>query len=425
MTAYLGSSHTQSDDVQSKKTALGFVRNVKDLLLSKTPYSSSPDSPGSNIVFADKNNHLRTHRVAMAELVKELEKGVPQGTEKKKAPPSKGKKGKVEESAAVVTEEKPDLKAVRTRLVALVWDVAAVPQDEFHRLASARIVQRGENHQSLRPERTPEGVEAHEFILWRFLKDFQHFDPALSAEDNAFDEVIEMNVKSTPKEALRSVVQRLRGFYPEIQEPTEERLEAALEEVKRYKAGVRKKMTLDQKTGSAPRYFAVAIPLDLRDYVEEALREHPNVDRSLFDRLVSGNRFTTVPHMTLLHSQDVNKTESPEEKKEKEAMWEHYRSTAASTKAGEANVEVELGPRLVWNERVMAAEVSSVGPEEIVRWKGRKAAHVTIGTIKEDVRPIEGKHILEKVLSGETKGKEIQVLEIPVQRVKGVIKGLF
>lgn len=313
---------------------------------------------------------------------------------------------------------------MNTRLVALVWDVESIPQDEFHRLAAARIVERGENHQSLRPERTPEGIEAHEFILWRFLKDFQHFEPALSSEDNAFDDVIEMKVKSTPTAALQSVVERLRIWYPEIPKPTEQNLGEAIDAVKQYKAGVRKKMTLDQKISAPPRYFAIAVPLDLRGYVDDALKSHPNVDRTLFDQLVQNNRFTTVPHMTLLHSQDVGKS-TGEEKKEKEAMWEHYKAIASAAKAGESNVEVVLGPRLVWNDRVMAAEVSHVGPEEKVRWSGRTAAHVTIGTIKEGVRPIEGKHLLQAVLDGTELGNSAQVLEIPLQQVKGTIKGLF
>lgn len=417
MSSILECSHSQSDDIQAKKTGPMFIAELKKLLLD-------PSSP--RLIFADKNNHLRNHREAILDLANELRQGV-------KVKDSSGSK-KGQGSA-----KKPELilKQVDTRLIALVWDIPAYAMGDLQHLASERIIQRGTNHQSLRPELTPGGVEIHQVILKRFLNEFQDFDPLANNEDSGFDEVIQLRCAASMRTNLRLVMEKLHEISPELSLlPTDAQLSEALGKINDYRAKVRKEMKLDAHL-QEPRYFGIRVSLELRKLVLEIFSQsssHQSApDRWLLDQFVALQRFTPVPHITLLHSKEVDSSAGTESESRLKELWNHYRSQARSGEVGKEELSVTLGPKIVWDGRAMAIEVSGLSPEAIVRWSDRPTTqncipHITVGTLSEEIRPVEAGMLLNKALvnlaASGSPGEGIHVLEIPVRTVCGSIRGL-
>ena len=215
-------SHTQSDDITTKKTGPAFIENVKSLLLDKA---------GSSLVIADKNNHLKTHRTALAELIGKLNKGI------------QVKKGKGES----LRETK--LVRMKVRLVAVTWDLDAHSLAKLHQISGQRIIQRGENHQSLRPQLTAGGLEAHDAILWRFLKTFEEFDPVINPKDQDFKQIIELKFAGSIEDNLKELCKQLQKICPDVFPRNTDlanlKIEKALEFARAYKPQIKKEMKIE------------------------------------------------------------------------------------------------------------------------------------------------------------------------------------
>lgn len=410
--------HTQSDDIKAKKTGPTFIANLKTLLL---------DSSGPKLVFADKNNHLKTHRKALAELVGQLRQGV------KIKEPSVSKKNKTTAGKSNV-----EIKKVETRVIGLVWNVPSYTRSELQHLTSERIVKRGDNHQSLRPELTPGGVEVHHLILGHFLRDFEEFDAELNPEDEFVDEVIELNCEASLMTNLETVVKKLHELSPDqFPLPTHTSLTNSIRQIESYRTNVRKEIKVDPKLYE-PRYFGIKINIDLRTLIlqlfAEAAHTQPKPDLTLFNEFVSHKRFNTIPHLTLLHSSELSAGIGTEDEHRLKSLWNDYRTQATKNQMKSDDIEVIIGPRLVWNSRVMAIEVYEIGPEVIVDWhdlpikEKNCIPHITVGTISDEVRPIEGGRLVMNVvqhLAHTTRPMEgVHILKIPLQTLRGSIRGL-
>ncbi|EJD39052.1 hypothetical protein AURDEDRAFT_171847 [Auricularia subglabra TFB-10046 SS5] len=178
-----GFVHTQSDDVDSKRTASiapTFLTNVVKLL------------DENDVVIADKNNHLFQHRSSLRQ---------------------------------AVANGRPPVK-----LLALHWATVTtnLPRNTVHRICADRIAARGENHQNLIP-----GVHGtHEGVLWRSLNDTH------GLEADEFDACVEMEVDESLEEALaRTVVGVVRVLR--LPKPSQERVDEALCKARAYRAASR------------------------------------------------------------------------------------------------------------------------------------------------------------------------------------------
>jgi tRNA ligase len=398
LTELFGWGHIQNDDITTKKTAKTFCSQVKSLLQTSDVvfadrlatlficdcqrFLESSVSLTVMSIFVRSNNHLAQHRDQLADIAKQL------------AP------------------------RYRVRTVALVWDILSLPQNELHRICTDRIVSRGDNHQSLRPSETRE----HEGVVDFFISDYQAFDPAFNKGDGSLDQVIDINVEHDPLTALGNVTSRLCELL-EMVAPDREELEAALDRAKNFKASIRKNMdyTPGGRGGQKARYYGVALEVDLTALLRDFYSKHPDVDRTLFDELVSKNRVERRPHVTLVHSKEVTSEAS-----DKRDLWERCRSLAEQNLV----VEVSLGPRLVWDDRVLSIQVESIKPADLFEKAHVKSHHVTVGTVKEDIRPVEGKLILEALLDGKERQSEeggpIRFAEFAAgtARVSGRVRGL-
>ncbi|GAA5866757.1 hypothetical protein JCM1840_004254 [Sporobolomyces johnsonii] len=408
-----GWGHVQSDDFLVKKPAPHFLKAVKDLLNQ------------GDVVFADKNNHQIKHRSDLVSLADSL------------SPSS------------------------RVRLVALVWpiDSPTLPRDKFHALCASRIVHRGQNHQSLR------AGEGHEQVIWQFLGQHEAFDPAVNAGDGRFDVVIEMKPEWERAEALERALDELAkidGLIPTERLPVgKDKVHEALEFARTWAPKIKKAVTPTEeqqkkrKKAVEARYYGIAAAFDVHQLVEAHLpvRERDDPD-SLWSALVKASRVERHPHVTLVHNHEL-KSEDEGVRRAKQALWDKYAglveaaaATAASggggaTKDDDAaaaaarklDVELVLGPRLVWDGRAMSIEVSALmtkvevaeGDAPLIELVDGRSAHITVGTRSSDIRPVEGKFLMEAAQRGDkaTKdGGEIHEVRIAEVRVPGKLAGL-
>ncbi|GAA5918842.1 hypothetical protein JCM5296_002731 [Sporobolomyces johnsonii] len=405
-----GWGHVQSDDFLVKKPAPHFLKAVKDLLNQ------------GDVVFADKNNHQIKHRSDLVSLADSL------------SPSS------------------------RVRLVALVWpiDSPTLPRDKFHALCASRIVHRGQNHQSLR------AGEGHEQVIWQFLGQHEAFDPAVNAGDGRFDVVIEMKPEWERAEALERALDELAkidGLIPPERLPVgKDKVHEALEFARTWAPKIKKAVTpaeeqqKKRKKAVEARYYGIAAAFDVHQLVEAHLpaRERDDPD-SLWSALVKASRVERHPHVTLVHNHEL-KSEDEGVRRAKQALWDKYAglveaaaATAPSSGGGatkdddaaarKLDVELVLGPRLVWDGRAMSIEVSALmtkvevaeGDAPLIELVDGRSAHITVGTRSSDIRPVEGKFLMEAAQRGDraTKdGGEIHEVRIAEVRVPGKLAGL-
>ncbi|GAA5984590.1 hypothetical protein JCM10908_003413 [Rhodotorula pacifica] len=387
-----GWTNIQSDDFLQKKPAPHFLKAIRTALDKES------------VVIADKNNHTAKHR---AELVSLAEALYPAHT---------------------------------VRLVALVWPTNSdtLPRDKFHALCASRIVERGQNHQTLR------AGEQHEQIIWKFLGQHEPFDVEVNAADSKFDHVIEMHAEWNQDEALERCLAELAkidGLLPPdtaLPLPREQVAEAVAY-ARSWKPSVRKEAPATpqpkprQKTAAA-RYYGISVDVDLETLAAKHLPISVKDDpKSTWNALVKSSRLERHPHVTLVHRNELESSEESVRVK-KQSQWDRYAQLvedASKEGASQAALEVEvtLGPRLAWDGRAMSIEVSALEAksDSAITLAGDRGAHITLGTRASDIRPVEGRWLMEAVMDGKKKtaaGGEIHIIEIECVKVNGRLAGL-
>ncbi|SCZ97600.1 BZ3500_MvSof-1268-A1-R1_Chr4-3g07285 [Microbotryum saponariae] len=401
-----GFAHIQSDDFHMKKSGPHFLKAVKAALQA------------DQVVYADKNNHQIKLRSDLSSLALSLS-------------PSH----KVQTIALLYSIDSPTLQ-----------------RDKLHALCSSRIVERGDRHQTLRA-----GL-LHEAAIWQFLGQWEAFDPVLNPGDGAFDVVVQMKAEWGREEAIREVVKALKRVgvpgckelagEGEVDEGKlkkavergmtwEPKIKKAVDEVK-----VKKEKIAVRKTKEAnlpPRYFGVAFKVELEGLVEKAFEGR---EVEVWTELKRVKRVELNPHITLVHEKEVQLVEggNPEMTAEKKKHWERFANHLKGKEEDDEalKVKVVLGPKIVWDSRVLSVQVSSIVPSSTEAKDGSvldldgclgkdPVAHLTVGTIRSDVRPVEGKWILDGWIEGEKQTKEggdINFIEIEPVECEGTLAGL-
>ncbi|KAL1941803.1 hypothetical protein VTO73DRAFT_6803 [Trametes versicolor] len=371
-----GFGHVQSDDVQAKKPAPQFIKNVVKALAKH------------RVVIADKNNHLKMHREQLREGARQVD------------PPA--------------------------HLLAFNW-LGGLPQSTIHRICSDRILQRGDKHQALIADTAPRG---HEDVLWMFLK--QAEEPA----DAEADVLVTMNIDEDLEHMLARAVDACVEYLG-VERPDQEKIGAALAAARAYepkrksnkgKAAAKKKQ--DDTPAKPPRYFGVLAEVDLASVVGPALAAAPDVPeeaRKFWTELTANGRVAPRPHVTIVHSNSL-----PDE----QALWDGCMALHTRERPPVLSFRLE---ELVWNGRIMAASVADLAvatddPGDVdegavalvagLPGALRERLHVTVGTRDKDVPPVEaGRLVAEWRKNGAGPG----VWAIPLKDgwVKGRLKGLF
>ena len=336
-----------------------------------------------NVVIADRNNHLSHHRDGIRDAVKRI---------------------------------RP-----RPQLIALNWSFANLTKTTVHRIACDRILGRGENHQTLRPD-SPAGYEE---IVWRFIKEAEELN------ENEVDDVIEMELEESIEDALARAVNGVVDVLG-LEKPTGEQMGEALRKAIEYQNSVKqeigespkgKKKEGSKEKAVAPRYYAILPEVDLEAVVGGILSAEGTSEdaKKIWELLKGKKRFTARPHVTITHM------------KSKETELALWNASAQLLKEGTPPMfDLEFG-HLVWNDRVMALTVENLSVKEgsaieagnewlKVLGDGPVKArlHVTVGTANPSIPPVEAKELVEKWRANEP----VSVMEIKGIGSQGRLKAL-
>jgi tRNA ligase len=379
-----GFGHTQSDDVQVKKAAPAFIKNVialfKDhdiVIADKLVYMLHLENMPDELPFC-RNNHLRQHRQALREATARF------------SPP--------------------------VRLLALNWSLDQ-PLSTIHRICGDRVLHRGENHQSLRADTK---AKAHEDVIWQFITGTEEL------AESEVDASIEMELEEPLDKALQRAVEGCVKVLG-LPMPSEEKVKEALDVANGYVPKVKKTGDTRKKDVTA-RYFGLLPEIDLDEVLGKRLLLGNDVSKESKDfwtHLKTKSRVPARPHVTIVHKNSL-----PAEVH----LWD--RCLDLHKMQVPPLFKFRLG-NVVWNDRVMAATVDELelDSDEDSGGKGhefvstlphdvRERLHITVGTRDTSVPAVEAKGLVEKWRAGDLTGN-VQSIKLEGVAVKGRIKGMF
>ncbi|KAL9638086.1 MAG: hypothetical protein Q9164_001785 [Protoblastenia rupestris] len=317
----------------------------------------------------------------------------------------------------------------------------------IRKITQERIFARGDNHQTIQA-----GSKSRQeiiSIMEGFLNRFEPLDPQ-SEPDDAFEEIIDLDVASSSRKNLETVVSSLHDHYPQLvkkmPDPSDldNAIEAALNDYKpdvKHDLSFRSNKALKtqpngstsnqtQQNGSAQppkppklEYFCIKLPTPavLSTLTTLFSKLSPEAAK-MYHHLQTSRRLQPSFHLTLIHRASISS--HPE-------LWQQLSSLHANTVTqasqtpsptfdpilGKCRVRLE---KLVWDDRVMCivARLLDEGWESV-----NEVAHVTVGTAREGIKPKESNDLLKKWL-----GEEGGVMEKDVEgfvEVPGEIRAVM
>lgn len=360
-----GWGHIQNDNITKKPKPINFARGVCDGL---TEYP---------VMVADRNNHQRRERKQIMDDVSRIV---------------------------------PDAK-----FVALHYVHDRGNYDQIRAAMRNRVLSRGDNHQTIHAG--SKGQDEIVSIMEGFMHRFEPVNTERDPDDN-FDHVIDLDVTSSSRENLETVVAYLNSTYPKLfgAMPTAEDLDRAIEEALsdykpdiKHEIGGSKRAVKQQQKQAEQRaqkpakleYFGVNLPVQRVNSILEAIfRDVDPAAGRTWNHLKNSRRVQPEFHVTLMHR--VHAQQYPE-------YWDQLSKLHADAAAKAGVPEPEIGKckvqleRLVWDDRIMCFVVRlvSTGGEDGMQWRSvNDTAHVTVGTADPSVKPKESNDLLQKWLSG-------------------------
>ncbi|KAK8251790.1 fungal tRNA ligase phosphodiesterase domain-containing protein [Phyllosticta capitalensis] len=324
------------------------------------------------------------------------------------------------------------------RFVALHYVHDRQNYDQIRKIMQERVISRGDNHQTIQAAK--KGSQEVIGIMEGFLERFQPLN-ADEPPDDAFDTVIDLDVTSSSRENLETVVAKLHSEYPKLfnDMPTAADLDNAIDAaLNNYKPEIQHDLSFgnknkqnkqgqqqqqqQQKKAKTPKvdYFAVTLPSQrVHGILEAVFRDKDAETQQFFRRLQGVRRVQPNFHVTLIHRASS---------KDKPEHWQRMLDLHQATVDQPANAgknDPELGKckvqleRLVWDDRVMCFVVRLVneqsssnnsnenngpnggsgGSSGVVHFETvNDVAHVTVGTASPDIKPKESNDLLQRWL---------------------------
>lgn len=302
------------------------------------------------------------------------------------------------------------------RFVALhyVHDPKPEMLPKIRQVTQERIFARGDNHQTIQA-----GSKSRSDIIGimeGFLGRFEPVNP-YAAPDDGFDEIIDLDVASSSRENLETVVSSLHKMYPKLVpkmpsgEDLDKAIEAALSDYKpdikhdlSFKSNKRDKSSNINGIGVQPsqpktklEYFCIKLPTnDVLSALDKLFSREAPETTEMYRHLQQSRRVQPAFHVTLIHRASIKS--HPE-------LWSHLsdiHATALSEAShnppaqtpdpllGKCRVRLE---RVVWDSRVMCIVVRLLDEG----WEtANSIAHVTIGTAHQDIKPKESNDLLAR-----------------------------
>ena len=305
------------------------------------------------------------------------------------------------------------------RFVALHYVHDPKPQmlPDIRKVTQERIFARGDNHQTIQAgtKSKPEIIAIMEGFLNRFEPINRFSDP-----DEAFDNVIDLDVTSSSRANLETVVSNLHAMYPKLVKvlPTFDELDKAIDAaLSDYRPNIKHDLSFNSKKtksnnrGGTPaqqnghvqakppklEYFAVKLPAtEILTSLDRIFSKAPPEKAKMYRHLQQSQRVQPSFHVTLMHRASISS--HPD-------LWSHLTTLHANTLSrqskdpsahssdppiGDCRVRLE---RVVWDDRVMCivARLLDEGWET-----SNPIAHITVGTANKDIKPKESNELLQR-----------------------------
>jgi tRNA ligase len=320
------------------------------------------------------------------------------------------------------------------RFVALNYQHDRADYDRIRTVTRERVLNRGDNHQTI--QAGSKGQDEIIGIMEGFLHRFQPIDES-GAPDDAFDLVINLDVMTSSRENLETVISKMHTEYPSLfgEMPSAQELDEAIEwALNEYRPDLKHdlsrgnkkigkqvlrqggKATKEEKATpvlpkpKAIEYFCIKLHTTRVQAILQAVFDDADADVSRFyKQLANSRRLQPEFHVTLIHRS--LSADHPE-------YWSHLKdmsdlklekmpSAAQSGDIGIGKCRVQL-ERVVWDSRVMAIVVRILNDEnessggESFRTVNA-VAHITVGTASKDIKPKESNDLLQRWLEQENK----------------------
>lgn len=369
------SGHIQNDNITAKKNpADHFNKGILEQFVER------------DIVFADRNNHKSIHRSNLTQTVR---------------------------------TELPGCK-----IVALHWNVDPRKVQEILDLTVKRVVDRGENHQSLTPGRT----QNFKSVMASFIKQRDPLDLS-SPADKLIDEIIELEVSNSVEQNVHIVAEALG-----LPKPDPAKLEQAVSKALEYKPTVVKEVKGSGPMSGYPRYFGLRFDnVSVKDLLSShVFGDKTGEDRAFFDQLVRDNRIPDRHHITLVfigdlskklgklkESDDLSSFPAAEVGKAKLARYFHKAAQDSQFPPTEKGTQFPSDTlstgftvdRIIWDGRVMVLPVSELKIE-----CENEFPHVTVATATDAIKAVETNKLLQAIAKGEVKDwKELRFAPLQIR----------
>ncbi|KAI9158834.1 tRNA ligase 1 [Paramyrothecium foliicola] len=379
LTHLFGWGHIQNDNISGKNRPPRFTKAVLDELKTKPA------------VIADRNNAQRHER------------------------------------KQIITDVK--LQHATAKLVCLNFRHDEEYIDEIRRITRQRVVDRGDNHQTIHA-----ATDQAKFIavMEGFINRFERCDPH-SRPDDGFDVVIDLDPTTGSRQNLETTVTQLNRFFPNLikELPSSEQLDAAIEASLGYRPDFKHEIPdrgkKDRANKQEPQkkkqhleYMSVDVPTQpINALLDKAFQQLSSENARFYKQLKQTRRLQPKFHVTLMHR--ATSKEHPE-------LWARYTAChtgagGATDKLGDCDVILE---RVVYDSRIMAIVVRLVDDEG--KWECvNRVAHITVGTRDGAVKPKESNDLLAKWLEQgaavDNGINEVVFEEKPT--LKGSVKGVL
>ncbi|KAJ1812225.1 trna ligase, partial [Coemansia sp. RSA 2598] len=264
-----GFAHIQNDNIKNKKKGHDKFNNAVIGAFDK-----------ADMVIADRNNHLAVLRESLTNAVR---------------------------------QELPNC-----QLVALYWSHENASAAKILEKTKGRILKRGDNHQLL-----VASLPNVNQIMHKFVNTFMPLDTDSSA-DSLVDDVVELDPMAESSQNLRVAVDYLCKTFPDMcKRPTEQEIDAALQEALEYKPDIlfnskeNKQATDDsnkkkgknnkekeKEKGPKQPLFIGLVPTEcnVTKWFRDQMNGRPDIDWTRFKDLVGQGNNNHKRHITLAHT---------------------------------------------------------------------------------------------------------------------------
>jgi tRNA ligase len=407
-----GFGHIQNDNIQGQRgRPARFALGVTNLLAAH------------KVVIADRNNHQRRER---AQIIEDVSKVVPDA-----------------------------------RFVALhyVHEPKAQMLDDIRRVTRQRVLERGDNHQTIRAE--TKGQQEIIGIMEGFLERFEGCNSNVDP-DSDFEEVINLDPCASSLENLETVVTHLYNVYPGLlpaDMPTDEDMQAAIDFALSHEVTTKHDLSFSKpahgdKANKQPNqakkvqhqappkpltvedavakleYFSISLQVSEVNAVLAAMFDHASSEEGwMYRMLKQTRRVQNEFHVTLIHRASASQNRT---------LWDTYTQEFQKTIGGKELMDrnqmaVALGrariklERIVWDDRLMAFVVRIYPADDGGSWTSHNAIpHITVGTAGPEIKPVESNALLARWEAGDTTGKVFYEKEVPGSVIlDGVVKPEF